>query len=46
MGLLDIVRKVFDSEEDFAEFDLSVSSSDGCKGEEIIAKIINKLRPC
>jgi len=46
MGLFDIVKKVFNSEEDIEEFDLAISSSDGCKGEEIIAKIINKLKPC
>ena len=45
MGLFDLARKVLGQEE-ADEFDLEIKSSDGCVGEEIIAKIINKLRPC
>jgi len=46
LSILELAKKVFSKEEDVEELDLEISSSDGCKGEEIIAKVINKLRPC
>ena len=45
MGVLDIAKRIFGKDE-YDELDLELRSADGCKGEEIIAKIINKLRPC
>lgn len=47
-GLKNIVKKVLGKEE-YEEIDLSIKLSDGCEGEEAIAKIVEKIRgeePC
>lgn len=45
MGLFDIARKVL-GKEAADEYGIEIDASDGCVGEEFIAKIINKLKPC
>ncbi len=47
-SLKKIVKKVIGDEE-AEEIEIAISASDGCKGEETIAKIMEKIRgdePC
>jgi len=47
-SIKNIARKIL-GEEETEELELSISLSDGCKGEETFAKIIEKIkgdRPC
>jgi len=45
MGVSEIFKKLL-GKEDEDEFRLELSSSDGCVGEELIQKLIEKLKPC
>jgi len=40
-----MARRILGSEAS-DEFEFEIDASDGCVGEEIMAKIIEKLRPC
>jgi len=47
-SIKNIAKKIFRKDE-IDEFEVSISLSDGCKGEEITAKILEKIRgdkPC
>lgn len=47
-ALKNIIKKVI-GEEEYEEMEVSLAISDGCKGEEAFAKILEKLKgdePC
>ncbi len=47
-SIKNIVKKLLGDEE-YEEIEIAISASDGCKGEETIAKIMEKIRgeePC
>ena len=47
-SLKNIAKKIL-SKDEYEEFEISLRLSDGCKGEEIVAKMLEKLRgdkPC